>query len=628
MPEYLAPGVFVEEVSFRQQSIEGVSTSTTAFVGPTRFGPVDGEPPLLTSFADFQRIYGGLDPLRIGGEDVPNYLAHAVRAYFDEGGKRLHVARAYNPSTGSPPLSGHAIWPETPASPDFGFAFRARHPGRAGNLRVDFAFRLGENVLHPAEGGLSELRGAQNHDVVMATEPGSPTPAPVLYRLERYLDAPRGRETFRLLPVPGGSPAGPVELEDLTAGSELRVLTVNALVRMPGRFSEELAFLGLRLHPAHPNALSRVFAEVPDRRATVLLTPLVMTSDHADGAALAEAMLRLGNAVDGTTIGEALAEAVAARTIPSDAAITARLALSGGDDGDAPGLADYSGQALPPKSGLAAIEDLEDVSIVAAPGATAEATTGRAVMRALIGHAERMRYRVAVLDSEPEMLPADIRAMRAEIDSTRAALYYPWVVIDDPLSDGPPSELLLPPSGFMAGIYARTDVSRGVHKSPANEVVRLARGFEFQINARQQEALNPEGINCLRFFEGRGFRVWGARTVSSVPEWTYLSVRRYFAYLERSIEKGTQWAVFEPNGPRLWTNVQRTVEDFLYNEFVSNRLLGRKPAQAFFVRCDETTMTQNDLDNGRLICLVGVAPLRPAEFVIFRIGQKTADATG
>jgi uncharacterized protein len=165
-----------------------------------------------------------------------------------------------------------------------------------------------------------------------------------------------------------------------------------------------------------------------------------------------------------------------------------------------------------------------------------------------------------------------------------------------------------------------------VHKAPANLVVRLAAGFETLINKAQQEALNPEGINCLRFFEGRGYRVWGARTASSDPEWKYLNVRRYFNFLERSIDRGTQWAVFEPNGPRLWANVRGTIEDFLYNEYRSGYLLGAKPSEAYFVRCDRSTMTQNDLDNGRLICLVGVSPLRPAEFVIFRIGQKTLDA--
>jgi Bacteriophage tail sheath protein len=138
--------------------------------------------------------------------------------------------------------------------------------------------------------------------------------------------------------------------------------------------------------------------------------------------------------------------------------------------------------------------------------------------------------------------------------------------------------------------------------------------------------LNPENINVLRYLDGRGNRVWGARTITSDPEWKYVNVRRYFLFLERSIDRGTQWCVFENNGPLLWANVRRTIEDFLFNEFKSGHLLGTKPEEAYFVRCDRTTMTQNDLDNGRLVCLIGVSPLRPAEFVIFRIGQKTADA--
>ena len=149
--------------------------------------------------------------------------------------------------------------------------------------------------------------------------------------------------------------------------------------------------------------------------------------------------------------------------------------------------------------------------------------------------------------------------------------------------------------------------------------------FERLLNKGQQDVLNPEGVNGLRFFRGRGYRVWGARTVSSDPEWKYVSVRRYFAFLERSIEQGTQWAVFEPNGKKLWARVRRTVEDFLFNEWKLGHLLGAQE-EAFFVRCDRSTMTQNDLDNGRLVCLIGVAPLRPAEFVIFRIGQKTLDS--
>ena len=179
---------------------------------------------------------------------------------------------------------------------------------------------------------------------------------------------------------------------------------------------------------------------------------------------------------------------------------------------------------------------------------------------------------------------------------------------------------------YFTKLYARTDETRGVHKAPANEVVRLATGLELLLTSTQQAVLNPHGINCLRWFEGRGYRVWGARTASSEPEWKYLNVRRYCAYLEHSIERGTQWAAFEPNGPQVWSNVRSAVEDFLFKEFSNGRLLGTKPEEAYFVRCDRTTMTQDDLDNGRLVCLVGVAPLRPAEFVIFHIAQQTADA--
>ncbi|WP_377152944.1 phage tail sheath family protein [Roseateles sp. UC29_93] len=206
----------------------------------------------------------------------------------------------------------------------------------------------------------------------------------------------------------------------------------------------------------------------------------------------------------------------------------------------------------------------------------------------------------------------------------------PGVVVANPLSrpgrDDIPKEIALPPSGFVTGIYARNDIQRGVYKAPANEVVTGALRFESDVNFAQQELLNPLGVNCLRYLSGRGYRVWGARLVSSDPEWKYVSDRRYFNYLEASIDRGTQWAVFEPNGERLWANVRQTISDFLYNEWRNGALLGSTVEQAFFVRCDRSTMTQNDLDNGRLVCLIGVALIKPAEFVIFRIGQKTADA--
>jgi phage tail sheath protein FI len=639
MPEYLAPGVFVEEVSFRPQSIEGVGTSTTGFVGPTRCGPTrTAAPPLLTSFAEFERIYGGLDPLdhTDGSGATINYLAQAVRAYFEEGGRRLYVTRAYNDEVpanetrdvaafadgawtqatlaGGTWDDGIARWPDNSDSPGPELAFRARDPGAAANVSIRVRARVGENILDTG-GATPELRGVAPFDTIVAASNDSP-PTTGIYWAQRVFDPVQQRNIFQLVDAAG-------TVTQLTAVGTARVLTLTVEMDPMGRFNDELVWDGLAPDPRATNSLSSRLAAEPARRSILLFTPLVMHTELTDGAAIAEAILnqtamsRTGTLLDGLD------------GAPDDRSWQIRL--TGGTDGQRPTATQYQGDDGDNegrKSGLRAFEDLEDISIVAAPGSTAGffegfQTDADAITRFLIAHCERMRYRVAVLDGPEGATPGDIRAYRATLDSTRAALYYPWVRSFDLISEG---EVLLPPSGFACGIYVRTDVERGVHKAPANEVVRLAQGLEINVNTPQQEALNPEGINCLRFFEGRGFRIWGARTISSNPEWKYLNVRRYFAYAERSVELGTQFAVFEPNGPRLWANVQRAVSDFLFNEWTEGRLYGSTPDEAFFVRCDRTTMTQNDLDNGRLICVVGIAPLRPAEFVIFRIGQWTAES--
>jgi len=637
MPEYLAPGVFVEEVSFRQKTIEGVSTSTAGFVGPTRFGPVGGEPELLTSFADFERIYGGLDPLDFtdGSGPSTNFLTQGVRAFFEEGGRRLYVSRVFGvPDNEDAEIYGRAVWQSDSASPPL-WGFRARYPGRAGNAAVTCVFRLGENILDTDAsnpGGQPVLRGAAPWDTVWAVGTGSPPSSPPgagdLYWLERVFDEATGVFTFRLRN--DDTDASPPSFLELTDVAQVRIVTVSVIVERPGRFAQEEAWEGLGFHPQHRRSLSQVFAAEPSRRSAALTVPLVFETTLENGAAIADEMMAqtsLAGAADSPpgTVLDSLDDATA-----GDAARSFRIALTDGFDGERPVATEYQGRedTSGHKTGLVALEDVEDVSIVAAPGSTfglanGYGTDARAIQRALISHCERMRYRVAVLDSGDGQSVSEVRELRAGIDTTRAALYYPWVRSLDPVSE---AEVALPPSGFLAGIWARSDIQFGVHKSPANEVVRLANGFEQTVNTAQQEVLNPLGVNCLRYFEGRGNRVWGARTATSDPEWKYLNVRRYFAFLERSIERGTQWAVFENNGPVLWANVRSTIEDFLFNEFRNNHLLGSKPAEAYFVRCDRTTMTQNDLDNGRLVCLIGVAPLRPAEFVIFRIGQKTADS--
>jgi phage tail sheath protein FI len=230
---------------------------------------------------------------------------------------------------------------------------------------------------------------------------------------------------------------------------------------------------------------------------------------------------------------------------------------------------------------------------------------------------------VAIIDPPPGLNARDIRAWRqngAGYDSHYAALYYPWVKVFDP-STG--RAKVVPPSGHVAGIWARNDAERGVHKAPANEVVRGAIDLELQITRGEQDVLNPIGVNCIRSFPGRGIRVWGARTLSSDPAWRYLNIRRYFNYLEESILIGTQWVVFEPNDSMLWARIRRNVSAFLTNEWRGGALFGTRVEDSFYVKCDEEINPPESVDLGRVICEIGVAPVKPAEFVIFRLAQES-----
>ncbi len=292
-------------------------------------------------------------------------------------------------------------------------------------------------------------------------------------------------------------------------------------------------------------------------------------------------------------------------------------------------IAEIDGEAEPSVAAYAAalnvLVAVDDISIIAAPGSSGLApATAQAVAEALIDQAGVPgAHSFAVLDAPRGASIAEIRAYRAKFDSQHAALYYPWLTVAGPEAG---ETTVIPPSGHVCGIYARADNERGVHKAPANEVVHGIIGFERAINKAGQDLLNPEGINCFRNFEGRGLRLWGARTISSDPEWKYVHVRRYITYLRRSIDRGLIWAAFEPNGEALWARVRQSVETFLYTEWRSGAVQGARLQDGFFVRCDRATMTQNDLDNGRLVCQIGVAVVRPAEFIIFNIHATTADA--
>jgi phage tail sheath protein FI len=623
MPEYLAPGVYVEETSFRSKSIEGVSTSTAGFVGPTRYGPIGGTPELITSLDDFRRTYGELDDLTFVadasggavslGRAQPNYLAHAVRAFFEEGGRRLYVSRAFDSERDGNQIDGHAVTDinvNSYAQPALGYGtadaqigLRARFPGAAGNMRVVFTARATNNIYRPATGSSpATLARARDMDIVLV-EP-APGGGDGLFLVRRSATG--------VIELRG---SGAPSLSAITSARSLRfAVGVSRLNPRTGAFIEPAEDLGeYGLDPRREeDALSLRFQQDPPRRLDALTIPFALTGlEGFDTSAPDEVPLALARALFGDL--GALLDGVSQASLSYD--------LAGGNDGFEPDDESYD-------AGLVVLEALEDISIVAAPGysasfGTTQDTNDRvfAIQGALVAHAERLKYRIAVLDTPPDQTPSTALEYRNKRSSKYAAMYYPWITVSNPAGEG---RIKLPPSGFVAGIYARNDTERAVYKAPANEVVRLAIDFELLLSKGQQELLNPEGLNCFRFFEGRGYLLWGARTISDDPEWKYVNLRRYFIYLEHSIDRGTQWAVFEPNGPALWSNVRRTVEDFLFNEWKMGALLGDKPEQAYFVRCDRSTMTQNDLDNGRMVCLIGLAPVRPAEFVIFRIGQWTA----
>lgn len=620
MPDPRMPGVYIEETAFRAKAIEGVPTSTAGFVGACASGPVGGWPAPLTSLADFERRHGDGRTLVFGDAGAaPGYLWHAVRAFFDNGGRRLHVSRVFRRLAGDGPAD---LATPTPGAPPYADGHArgsvgtmwvvARHPGAQGNLGVRVTLRL--------EAPLPSWDGLADGDVVWAAAATAPAP------VGSGQDLPLG--------VAGRAGDGCWTLDGATPppGAPQRLTLSLSTLAADGRVIAAWSGLSLRAGSDADSLLGR-FGVAGEADLPVVVLDVVL---HAAPGEAGDALARVRALVAGLDWRLAPAELAAAggdarvawrRRLESGVDIIAQLA--GGNDGLLPDAAVFAGRADTP-TGLQALAAVEDIALVAAPGSTWRAAQRgddvAAITAALVAHAETARYRVALLDAHEAMSVADVRRWRQRLDSRHAALYYPWVTVAG-AAGGPP--LNLPPSGFVAGICARVDAQQGVWKAPANEELRGAIGVERPLGAAEQELLNPEGINALRLFAGRGLRVWGARTVSTDPEWKYLNVRRYVDYVAHSLERGLAWAVFEPNAPALWAAVRQAAGDFLFGEWRRGALVGDKPERAFFVRCDPTTMTQADIDAGRLVVQVGVAVLKPAEFILWRVGlQALPDAPG
>ncbi|HEY0448898.1 phage tail sheath family protein [Actinophytocola sp.] len=499
MANYLAPGVYVEEVSSGSRPIEGVGTAVAGFVGFTEKGPIS-EPTLVTNWTQYVTVFGGY---------VDNaYLPHAVYGYFLNGGGSAYIMRLPDGREETAPR-----------------VLRAAVPASGDDKRAAFTLRT--------------LKAAGDDDISVTVTEASQQEA----------------DTFRVDVLRNG------KVEE----------TFDNLTTKRG-----------------PNNVATVISrnsklvELEDAKAASVVAPKK------------DAVVPF------------------ATTLPVPAELTAGA---------------YVGDPID-RTGLGGFEAIDEITMVAVPDLMSayqrgviDAEVVKAVQLALIAHCERMSDRVAILDSPPGLNSQQVRDWRTEFagyDSKFAALYWPWIQVMDP---GSGTKISLPPSAHIAGVWARNDANRGVHKAPANENVRGVVSLQTVISRSEQELLNPLGVNCLRAFPGQGIRVWGARTLSTDPEWRYVNVRRLFNFIEESILNGTSWVVFEPNDEYLWSSVRRVVGAFLHRVWRSGALVGQSAAEAYFVKCDAENNPAELRDSGHLIVEIGVAPVKPAEFVVFRISQ-------
>lgn len=530
MPEYQAPGVYVEEVEIGAKPIEGVSTSIAGFLGETERGPTN--PRLITGLQKFRQLYGGYF-WTTGSNNRPSvsFLPYVVEGFFANGGKKCFISRIVG--------DGSSV----------------------AKLEVQAA---SSGDSSPSDSGAS-------------TESES-TPANPRRRANRNPASDKPAFTIQALGPGDWGNRIKVKITDASLSTENKPLfkLVVSYSSDSNRTDEiEEDYDNLSPDPNSPDFFQkRINSE----------SSLVEVEDEPSASPMPK-----------ITEGEGL-------SLTGGISKTANIADFTGKNGAGPGK----------RKGLAAFEEIDEISIVCAPNENDH----EGLSNALVTHCENMKDRFAILQSKKG--EGAVEKLRPPTDSKYAAYYYPWIRVMDPATRMPK---LVPPGGHISGIYSRTDIERGVHKAPANEVVRGAVGLEFSLTKGEQDILNPRGVNCIRAFSGRGVRVWGARTISSDPLWKYVNVRRLMLFIEESIEEASQWVVFEPNDQKLWGRVTQTVVDFLTRVWKDGALMGNTPEEAFFVKCDETTMTQNDLENGRLIILIGVAPVRPAEFVIFRLAQ-------
>lgn len=572
MAEYLSPGVYVEEYDNSPRGMEGVGTSTAGFVGLAERGDTVGAPVLITNNSEFTRKFGGYLSEFAFGEY--RYLAGAVEQFFQNGGTRCYVARVLPSDAKAASYENEVL------------TVRAANEGSWGN-RIELHFA--ESIKKKMQ--LLEKKGDRVYLAKSAAgfEEGSLVKA--------------GEEYNRITQIFGNEISFEKEfLEDVTDQSLVpeKLVYLSELGIQARYYDETEEFVELSLHATSGNYIELRMKD----------SGLVRLQYHPQA----------GNQGEGeeTSLSAAIQNPVAALLGEGKDSII----LEGGADGTKENItaATFIGEDRGPgrRTGIQAFVENHIVSIMAVPGITMPD-----VIVSLIAHCENTQSRFAVLD-----MPRDISdtkkliQYRELVDSTYAAMYHPWIQGFDRSNKKPG---YFPPSGAVMGVYSRTDIQRGVHKAPANETVSCT-GLNINFTKGEQDILNPEGINLIRALPGQGIRIWGARTASSNASFKYVNIRRLFIYVEESIKSNTGWVVFEPNDAGLWNRVRLSVEGFLNTMFRDGMFAGATPEESYFVDIGPTTMTQDDIRNGRLICNIGIAPSRPAEFVIFRITQHTSES--
>ncbi len=600
---YLTPGVYIEEVDKGTKPIQGVPTAITAFIGFTQRAEklnddgyttrsILGEATMVTNWGQYKRHFGDLT------EDA--YLPYSVRGFFDNGGSICHVISVR--SVGRPHKAQGLLYAKSkngrPAEP--ALIFHAKDAGISGNkITVKVEPYQAPKAAATPKSAQAKAAGAQKDD-------------------KKKEDEAKDSAGAATSTNNGGGTAAKEPSPDFQV-----VVTV-------GKTKREPVPVYMKHVPGWNGGGLDNSSESAARFDDIEMWSLITDGKIEDRMPVFDKQVQLTDgapAIDFAMLTEQ-------EKITKEQAITFSVA-EGADLDNAfkqYSVALFEGDVVERK-GIASLDAIDNVNLVCAPDVMMAYERGwiedeqlRGIQQAMLDHCKRTHYRFAILDAPPDKKTAadilDWRMNQAGYDSMHGALYYPWIKISDPVSGRPK---FLPPSGFMAGIYARSDDERGVHKAPANEVIAGVIDIETNVTKAEQSLLNPNGINCIRKFSGRGIRVWGARTLASDPAWRYINVRRLFNYVEESVERSTQWIVFEPNDHALWAKVRRDLTAFLRTVWLSGALFGQSPEKAFYVKCDEETNLPELRDLGQMVCEIGMAPVKPAEFVIFRFSQWASE---